>query len=505
MRIISVYRIFELTSQKSDLMRMMVMALPFLFGWLDAQAQLQVQVTTLDTFNTNATGQIGVHSLSASVIGDHIALTYYSSGPDSLTRLIFAVRDDSSLTTETVAIIPKYTKSLSSTAMQVDSSGRTWVYAGFLSDNVRFIKAYLRSDTGWIESFSLNQLGTTDQYVSAATAVDVPGFAYSGIRIAPTFQYPVHFAEYRDSSWSVTTVSEVSKSEKTRTSMVNRDGTLYLAFAESRCPDTLITRVWAKADSVWNLAFEDLWSGMYDCEPLTGRSTKLGADGQGIYLLQDIHLEDSIPQLFRLEDTLWTQVDVNFLPEWSHPFNMISRIQTDASHNICWISQDGQNSPGISIIHPDGESGYIPFPPGQYKLSLQDMVILNDQMVVYYSDGNPNFPWGKAVTFREARIPVPQLVHVQDWEAVRSVHWGAPTPNPTTGPLKVTYTLSRSSRTSLTLSDPSGRVLKTLMEATLPPGDHEAVADLSDLPAGWYVCTLSTDGFRESRPVLLIR
>ncbi len=484
-------------------MKRFLHTLTLLCMWWSGFSQAEIQVTTLDSFNTTAIGQIGITGLHATNYDSLIHLTYFYSDQDARTWLLHSIRGTATFLTDTILEITDYNKSLGNTSLQFDSTGTPWVYAGFNSNNVRYIKAYTKTDSAWVETFSLNQLGSPHQYVAASPHGKEIGFAYCGIRIAPTNNYPIQYASWNGNTWNVETISEVGKSEKTRPSVVFRDSTLYIAFAESRCVDTLITRVYARKDSVWSTSFEDVWIGDYPCTSLNEISTKLGADDAGVYLLQDVHLDEAFPQLYRFDDLTWTQGDVNFDAEWVHPFFMGSNIHLDPFHSVYWINQEKTNEPGLSLIGPDGESGYIALPHDDYLIALQDMTILKGWVYIYYFEGSSNWPWGKPVMLKEARIKISKIVDVDYVDHQSGIHLDQNMPNPFRQHTTLSFTLPKAAVANLTVFSVFGTPITTLFDGSLNPGTHSFLFDGVNLPVGVYFYTLTTDGQRFTKSMII--
>lgn len=474
-----------------------------LCAWWSSTCQIDIQVTTLDSFNTSAIGQQGVYGLYSTTWDSLIHLSYFYSDHEANTYLLYSIRGENSFLTDTVLEIPDYIKSLSNTAIQFDSAGIPWIYAGFNSNNTRMIKAYTRTDTSWIESFSLNQLGTPDQYVASAPHGKEIGFAFCGVRIPPANHYPIEYASFDGSQWHRKIISEVGKSEKTKPSMVSQNDKLYLCFAESRCPDTLITRVYVKEDSTWSISFEDIWSGEYDCDPLSSYATKLGADKGGVYLLQDIHLDDPHPQLFRLTDTTWDKAPVLFDTEWVHPFTIGSNIHLDPFHSVYWINQEKQDKPGLSYIRTDGGSGYIALPHEDYNITLQDMTFLKGWIYIYYFEGSYNWPWGKPITFKEARVQISKITGTQKTEIPAPIQLNQNVPNPFSTRSTITFSLPHSMNVDLTVFDFLGNPVQTLVSGYLAGGLQSYWTEGTELPAGVYFYRLSAGNQLFTRPMIV--
>jgi len=78
-------------------------------------------------------------------------------------------------------------------------------------------------------------------------------------------------------------------------------------------------------------------------------------------------------------------------------------------------------------------------------------------------------------------------------------------PNPFNPSTTIRFTLPRSGKVSLAVSNTLGQIVGTLVEDTLPAGEHHYRWDATDHPSGLYFCTLSSDSYRETRKMLLLR
>ena len=73
----------------------------------------------------------------------------------------------------------------------------------------------------------------------------------------------------------------------------------------------------------------------------------------------------------------------------------------------------------------------------------------------------------------------------------------AASPVPTTGPLRVRYTLPAAAAVSLTVHDQLGRPVAQLLNAAQPAGPQELAVDLRGLAAGSYFCSLRAGALRQ--------
>ena len=84
-----------------------------------------------------------------------------------------------------------------------------------------------------------------------------------------------------------------------------------------------------------------------------------------------------------------------------------------------------------------------------------------------------------------------------------ALHQNYPNPfNPTTA---ITYTLAHTARVQLRLYDVQGRLVRTLLDKTLPAGSYAQPFDATGLPSGTYLYRLETPDGHQSRQMTLIR
>lgn len=78
-------------------------------------------------------------------------------------------------------------------------------------------------------------------------------------------------------------------------------------------------------------------------------------------------------------------------------------------------------------------------------------------------------------------------------------------PLPTTGPLRLRYTLAASGHTALLLTDMAGRTVRSIALGVLPAGPQEQALDLTGLTPGTYLLRLRCGGQRMHGRVVLTR
>jgi len=78
-------------------------------------------------------------------------------------------------------------------------------------------------------------------------------------------------------------------------------------------------------------------------------------------------------------------------------------------------------------------------------------------------------------------------------------------PNPFRAETALRFTLPVSQPVSLRIYSVAGQLVRTLVDATLPPGDHSAMFRADDLPSGAYFTVLRVGQVQMSRTIMLVR
>ena len=80
-----------------------------------------------------------------------------------------------------------------------------------------------------------------------------------------------------------------------------------------------------------------------------------------------------------------------------------------------------------------------------------------------------------------------------------------PVPNPAYSSIEIDYHLIENGPTTLTIYDVLGHEVMRVVDGNETPGDYNAIADISSLPAGRYVCTLQTPTIVKSQNLQIVR
>ncbi len=78
-------------------------------------------------------------------------------------------------------------------------------------------------------------------------------------------------------------------------------------------------------------------------------------------------------------------------------------------------------------------------------------------------------------------------------------------PNPFNPVTNIVYSLMKSSLATLRVYDALGKEVRTLMNENQAPGTYEAVFDATRLPSGVYYYRLTTEGFSETRKMVVLK
>jgi len=93
----------------------------------------------------------------------------------------------------------------------------------------------------------------------------------------------------------------------------------------------------------------------------------------------------------------------------------------------------------------------------------------------------------------------------QPGDATRAIEFRGAGPNPFRSETAVRFTLPRSERVSLRVYNVAGQLVRTLIDAQLPPGGHSALFAGRELPAGLYFLNLRVGKAQMVRSMILLR
>jgi len=103
-----------------------------------------------------------------------------------------------------------------------------------------------------------------------------------------------------------------------------------------------------------------------------------------------------------------------------------------------------------------------------------------------------------------AEIATPEPMVTED-EPTRALAFRGGIPNPFRTDTAIRFTMPVSGRVTLRLYDVAGKLVRTLVDAQLPPGDHNALLRGDGLASGTYFTVLRVGQVQVSRSLTLIR
>jgi len=104
-----------------------------------------------------------------------------------------------------------------------------------------------------------------------------------------------------------------------------------------------------------------------------------------------------------------------------------------------------------------------------------------------------NFVLPENVTGNELEILVSDYILYQNY------------PNPFNPTTNISYSISQTSYVTLTIYDVLGKLIKTIISETQSPGNYTFEFNASDLPSGTYFYSLTSDNFRQTRKMLVLK
>jgi hypothetical protein len=90
-------------------------------------------------------------------------------------------------------------------------------------------------------------------------------------------------------------------------------------------------------------------------------------------------------------------------------------------------------------------------------------------------------------------------------DQTRALEFRGAVPNPFHAETAIRFTLPVSAHVTLRLYDVAGKLVRTLVDAQMPPGDHSAMLVAGDMHSGVYFAVLRAGTVQTSRSVVLSR
>lgn len=468
-------------------------------------AQSVWTISVIDSFKTTAVGQ-GIYGLNSITHNNTIHLTYYYHDQNSKTYLLYAQKVNNGFIVDTVSTITDFNSYGVSTSLQFNNDGTKWIYAGFYSYPNYIIGVFKETNSGWDYTY-LDETGA-DKTIAVIQNNTEMGFAYSG-KGENIHTQSIKYAQWNNSQWEITTVSKRHDTYKTKPSIIEAGGKIYLIFGEGRYPDSLITKVYVKENQTWQESFTELIETPYaGGVGIGGLQNLAGVSYQGNPCILYTFAAEVHPRFYELNNQNWMRRSINFpssglITRWLRGSNILF----DSQNTMFTISQFNGFESVISWVKENGDasSTYIPY---KYIVWLQDFSILNNEIYVYYYDGYREIPYDRPATFKEAKISIDVLLTniINDEEHLPyefKLLQNYPNPfNPTT---KINYSIPTSSKVSLIVYDILGREVKLLVNEFQNAGRYSIDFNAEGLSSGVYFYRLTSGQFSETRKLILLR
>lgn len=467
-------------------------------------AQNDWSVSVIDSFKTSSVGQ-GIYGLNSITHNNTIHLTYFYHNQNSETYLLYAEKVGSSFRVDTVSTITDFNSYGVSTSLQFNSDGTKWIYAGFYSYPNHIIGVFKETNSGWDYTY-LDETGG-DKTIAVIQNNTEMGFAYSG-KGENIHTQSIKYAQWNNSQWEITTVSKRHDTYKTKPSIIEAGGKIYLIFGEGRYPDSLITKVYVKENQTWQESFTELIETPYAGGSIAGLQNLAGVSYQGNPCILHTFTDEVHPSFYELNNQNWMRRSINFpssevITKWLGGSNILF----DSQNTMFTISQYNGFGSVISWVKENGDASFADI-PYKYIVWLQDFSILNNEIYVYYYDGYREFPYDRPATFKEAKISIDVLLTniINDEEHLPyefKLLQNYPNPfNPTT---KINYSIPTSSKVSLIVYDILGREVKLLVNEFQNAGRYSIDFNAEGLSSGVYFYRLTSGQFSETRKLILLR
>ncbi len=484
-------------------------------------AQTNFEITVIDSFKWNSSIGGGVEAADAAEFNGSIFLSYFYSSNASNKRYVFLVKKENGIySIDTVAtFIQDYFSHTRATAIQIESSGNPWVYYQYGGD----IFASRKVNGTWITDQIVSNL-----FISGITTLDGVGneigLFYKGATSEAQTSYGLMFAQWKNNAWETKVLYEQPGDLRDpRPSALQIGNDIYVSFITiSGSPDSIIVHVLKENNGNWNEDFSDVVVTQLGGVYISDRGM-LGKSGNGnVFLWREYGQSDSGEslgwRLFEKDVNGWHRVNLVSPPDGFMAWPQGSNLTITNNGTIVMISEANGFDPKISWVKPDGTCGLNEKLPywdwNPFMLWLQDIVTVNDDIYIYYTNGAPgNYDY--PVTFKETKININDLItdiksEQNNIPGTFNLSQNYPNPfNPTTVieyqiPNVKTQNLA-SQLVQLKVYNLLGREVAILVNEAKQPGIYKVNFDASSLSSGIYLYELKTGNFTQIRKMILLK
>jgi hypothetical protein len=171
----------------------------------------------------------------------------------------------------------------------------------------------------------------------------------------------------------------------------------------------------------------------------------------------------------------------------------------------------GYTGPGTGALTNDADGNFAPPLAGPLPSSSGTALLFQFAASALSTNNSSDYALttGSATFTNNARASgtIVSLAGVGDSPGMRLLSLGPPAPNPVRGAMAYSVVLPREARVQVRVIDLGGRVVHTLVDETMPPGEHRLTWNGGDnaLASGVYFLELDTAGARRAQRFVLIR
>jgi hypothetical protein len=146
----------------------------------------------------------------------------------------------------------------------------------------------------------------------------------------------------------------------------------------------------------------------------------------------------------------------------------------------------------LGLMHEDGEAAGGTLATGQVERLRSVVPVYRPSL---FNPTSPPDPSGPEISPQEGAEP----------EDGRVLAYRGAFPNPFRAETALRFTMPTSQPVSLRIYSVTGQLVRTLVDATLPAGDHSAMFRAEGLPSGAYFAVLRAGRVQMTRTLMLVR
>ena len=463
----------------------------------------QFEINTIDNISRSRGADQGAFGVSAIVHNGQIHLAYFYGSTNGRFSMIYEIRDKGQrVSRENVYNFQRSIGSEGSkTAIQFNADGNPVIYASYPFSGTPIYSVFPKVNGRW--SVIGVPYFTSGVWASAHVDGSVDqGFA--GVA-NPEATGPIEFFFDTGLQWANKVVYD-SPRFKTYPRMFNYDGVTYMSFGEATDNDMMTLYVFRKDGEDWVEEFKQEYSqsGIYAGGSIEDLWTSFGENNGEIYLLHNLlsgaGADQSLTLLTKTAGS-WAEETMSGLTNYNGSDIAQDVLDFDRNGTFYLASNAGDNimhwvNAGLEVASSDGSMMTIP--EGQ----IEDMVVKDDHVYIYYLTGDKGAPFNDPLTFEEATLSLWILTDTEEAanEIISSVEVS---PNPATEEVRLSFDLEEAADCSLQWMSLEGRNIGSQMNFQLPAGPSVREINTQDKPRGLYMLKVCAGQATKYLPVIL--